>query len=273
MTMESKDRLFVRPDVDRNSPSTRGDRQWTMEEIAHLQRLAVVGELCAETAHEVNQPLTAIRWFSEAALSRLREAREKGEAPSEQLVETLETIAQQAETAQQLTARLFGMARMSADREQRFTLEEVWGNVRPLVDVLAQRHHVKLMISGLDDLPPLKGDRLRIGQVLLNLVRNAIEAVALGPEDRRRVAIRGAHCGGWVEVAVRDYGEGAPPQVLERVFHRFFTTKLAGTGLGLAISKSIIDEHGGEIEVEPNPDYGLTFRFRLPCGQVSPPGR
>lgn len=259
----SRERPFSRP-MAGGDLSTRGDAPWSLDEIAHLQRLAVVGELCAETAHEVNQPLAAIRWFAEGALHQLRKAREKGEPPSEQLEETLETIVGQSELAQQLTGRLFGMARRRDDESTEVTLAEVWKVVEPMLRIFADRYQVELFVSGLDALPPVQVDRLQLGQVLMNLVRNAIEAVALQSEDRRRVEVRGSALENRIEVAVIDRGEGADPEVLERMFDRFYTTKLAGTGLGLAISKSIVEAHGGEIEAEPNRDVGLTVRFWLP---------
>ena len=259
----SRERPFSRP-VAGSDFSTRGDAPWSLDEIAHLQRLAVIGELCAETAHEVNQPLAAIRWFAEGALHQLRNAREKGQPPSEQLEETLETIVGQSELAQQLTGRLFGMARRRDDESTEVTLAEVWKVVEPMLRIFADRYQVELFVSGLDALPPVQVDRLQLGQVLMNLVRNAIEAVALQSEDRRRVEVRGSALENRVEVAVIDRGEGADPEVLERMFDRFYTTKLAGTGLGLAITKSIVEAHGGEIEAEPNRDVGLTVRFWLP---------
>ncbi len=259
----SRERPFSRP-VAGSDLSTRGDSPWSLDEIAHLQRLAVVGELCAETAHEVNQPLAAIRWFAEAALHQLRKAREKGEPPSKQLEETLETIVGQSELAQQLTGRLFGMARRQDDQSTEVTWADVWRAVEPMLRILAERYHVELVVSGLEELPPVPGDRLQLGQVLMNLVRNAIEAVALQSDDRKRVEIRGSVVGNRIEVAVIDRGEGAKPEVLERMFDRFYTTKLAGTGLGLAITKSIVEAHGGEIEAQPNRDVGLTVRFWLP---------
>ena len=259
----SRERPFSRP-VAGSDFSTRGDAPWSLDEIAHLQRLAVIGELCAETAHEVNQPLAAIRWFAEGALHQLRNAREKGQPPSEQLEETLETIVGQSELAQQLTGRLFGMARRRDDESTEVTLAEVWKVVEPMLRIFADRYQVELFVSGLDALPPVQVDRLQLGQVLMNLVRNAIEAVALQSEDRRRVEVRGSALENRIEVAVIDRGEGADPDVLERMFDRFYTTKLAGTGLGLAISKSIVEAHGGEIEAEPNRDVGLTVRFWLP---------
>ena len=259
----SRERPFSRP-MAGGDLSTRGDAPWSLDEIAHLQRLAVVGELCAETAHEVNQPLAAIRWFAEGALHQLRKAREKSEPPSEQLEETLETIVGQSELAQQLTGRLFGMARRRDDEKTEVTFAEVWQMVEPMLRIFADRYRVELVVSGLDALPPVQVDRLQLGQVLMNLVRNAIEAVALQSEDRRRVEVRGSALENRVEVAVIDRGEGADPEVLERMFDRFYTTKLAGTGLGLAITKSIVEAHGGEIEAEPNRDVGLTVRFWLP---------
>ncbi len=264
----SRERPFSRPAVG-SDLSTRADAPWSLDEIAHLQRLAVVGELCAETAHEVNQPLTAIRWFAEGALHQLRKAREKGEPPSKQLEETLETIVGQSELAQQLTGRLFGMARRQDDESAEATLGDAWETVEPMLRILAERYHVELVVSGLEELPPVQGDRLQLGQVLMNLVRNAIEAVALQSDDRKRVEIRGSVVGSRIEVAVIDRGEGAEPEVLERMFDRFYTTKLAGTGLGLAITKSIVEAHGGEIEAEPNRDVGLTVRFWLPRSEKS----
>ncbi len=265
MIMKLDDRQLAKLDCCRGE---RSATPWSHEDVVHLQRLAVVGELCAETAHEVNQPLAAVKWFAEAAVNQLQAARERGEIPSEQLTELLGTIAEQADVAQRLNSRLFGMARRSERETQPFPLREVWQSVEPLLRVLASRYQVDLTTEGLDDLPNIAGDRLQIGQVLLNVVRNAIEAVALAPSDRRRVVIRASRQDGMAVVEVRDWGEGACDEVLAKIFDRFFTTRQAGTGLGLAITKSIVEEHGGEIEVKRNPDFGLTFRLHLPLASA-----
>ena len=241
------------------------ESSWSAQEVAHLQRLAVVGELCAEMAHEVNQPLAAIRWFAEATLNQLKDMQAKYAAEElAKLKETIELIATQAEAAQKLTGRLYGTARTSTGEQEEFAIGQVLADVLPLVKVLADRYSVAIEVDSSDDLPKLVGDRLQVGQVLLNLLRNAVEAVALGPAERRRVLVSAHADTAHVVITVRDWGEGIPADLLPRVFERFFTTRKIGTGLGLAISRDIVRRHGGRISVRPNDDFGVTFEVVLP---------
>jgi signal transduction histidine kinase len=117
------------------------------------------------------------------------------------------------------------------------------------------------------DLPPIRGDRVQLQQVLLNLVVNGMEAMA-PRAGRRRITVQTARKAEAVHVAVRDEGSGIPPDKLEEIFETFYTTKSKGMGMGLAISRSIVEAHGGRLWAENNPDRGATFWFTLP---VCPP--
>jgi len=234
----------------------------SLEDAAHLERLAVVGQLCAEMAHEVSQPLAAIRMFAEAALHKIKEPTPEHLA---QIEEALANIYVQASRMQQITGRIHGAARTSSERREPVALNEVLDSVLPLVETLSDRYGVDFDLQIPDPAPRLLADRVQLEQVLLNIMRNAVEAVALQPEERRRVTLRARLAGGFVEIDISDRGEGIAPENLPRVFDRYFTTREGGTGLGLYIVREIVRAHGGQIGVAPNPDGGVTFHIRWPA--------
>lgn len=234
----------------------------TQERLTHVARLSTMGEMTNGLAHELNQPLTAIAMYAQAA-ERLMMQAHPGE---EEVISALHHIAAQALRAGEIIRRLRAMVRNRETREEVVDLNELLRGLVILADADARLHdvHLKLDLST----APLKvmADPIQLQQVLLNLVRNAIEAVQDLDTPRRTVnlctAIRPA---GDAEVSVIDQGPGVDPGIRDRLFDAFFTTKPEGTGLGLAISRSIIENHGGRLAQRPNEPFGSCFYFTLPA--------
>ena len=234
------------------------------EELAHVARVSTMGEMAAGLAHELNQPLGAIATFAEGGV-RLMEA---GKPKPEDLRMLLDEVSEQARRAGQIIHRLRAFVAKGEPRKSAASVGELCDEVVDLLAMDIRQNQVELHRDIQDDLPLVTVDRIQIQQVLLNLMRNALEAMAKQPAGRRRLTVRGCVVeDGTVEVAVRDSGPPCPPESLEQLFEAFYTTKNSGIGMGLPISRSIIETHGGRLWVERNPDRGLTFRFTLPAGE------
>lgn len=230
--------------------------------LTHFARLSTMGEMAAGLAHEINQPLTAIATFAQAATRML--ARPEGIEPAD-LDEALAQITAQALRAGEVIRRLRGFVKNREVRQEVVDCSRLVEDSRLLLEADARSNDVRLLLDVANSLPAVMADPVQLQQVLINLVRNAIDATVATPGARREVTVRAAVDGdGRVEVAVTDHGHGLPAEVAERLFHPFFTTKAAGTGLGLAISKSIIRAHSGRLGHRDTPGGGCTFYFNLP---------
>ncbi|NWG76059.1 MAG: PAS domain-containing protein [Rubrivivax sp.] len=229
--------------------------------LTHSSRVTALGQLTSALAHEISQPLGAILRNAEAAELLLRES-----SPDlEELRAIVADIIQDDQRAGKVIDRLRSMLKRGSVNMQPLDMAEVIGDVLALLRADALARHVTLVSAPAPELPRVRGDRIQLQQVLLNLLVNALDAVAGGPPERRRVEIR-ACCtaAGEVEVRICDRGPGIPEAVLERVFEPFFTTKPNGLGMGLAVSKSIIEAHRGRLRAENRPGGGACFCFTLP---------
>lgn len=232
----------------------------TRVDLAHAARLALVGELTASIVHELRQPLMAISANASAGVRLLREPAKVGEA-----VDSLSDICSEAETAAQILERLRMMVRKRPLESVALDLNEIARSVQQIVTTDARRRGVTLNVELLPALPAIKGDRVSLQQVVLNLILNAIDAADQNDrKEKRTVTVRTGCCDGTVEVTVHDTGKGIPPDHLPRIFDAFFTTKPDGIGLGLSIARTIVEAHAGRIRVE-NPGNGATFRVELPA--------
>lgn len=230
--------------------------------LTHFARLSTMGEMAAGLAHEINQPLTAIATFAQAATRML--ARPEG-IEREDLDEALDQITAQALRAGEVIRRLRGFVKNREVRQEIVDCSRLVEDSRLLLEADARSNDVRLLLEVAASLPPVMADPVQLQQVLINLVRNAIDATVATPGARREVIVRAERdAEGMVEVSVVDHGHGLPPEVAERLFHPFFTTKSSGTGLGLAISKSIIRAHAGRLGHRNTPGGGCTFHFTLP---------
>lgn len=229
-------------------------------ELAHVLRLGTMGEMAAGLAHEINQPLSAIVSYARGCTRRVR----SGVAQVATLLEPIEEIAKQAMRANEIVQRLLLFVRKQKPARERAAVGDLVQEVSRLIAGEARKRGVILRLELASGLPEVEVDRIQIEQVILNLVRNALEATPAGPPPEPALTIRTERENGCVAVAVSDQGEGLTAEQVDRVFEPFFTTKRAGLGMGLAISRSIIRGHGGRITAMANPGRGATFRFTLP---------
>jgi signal transduction histidine kinase len=235
-------------------------------ELAHAGRLATMGELTASIAHEVNQPLGAILANVDAADMLL----ESGAARPEDVRSILADIREDDLRASEVIRRLRTLLAKQQMAREPLDLNGAAAEVLRMLDAEARRRHVEFVTEFDAALPNVIGDRVQLQQVLLNLVVNAMDAMADTPATLRRVTVRtGLRPGGDVEVAVSDRGHGIAAERLPKLFESFFTTKERGMGLGLSISRSIVETHGGRIWAETNDAGGATFRFTLPAAAAA----
>jgi C4-dicarboxylate-specific signal transduction histidine kinase len=244
--------------------SERRYREAQME-LAHANRVATMGQLTASIAHEVNQPVGAARNNAAAALRFL-----SGNPPDlEEVREALGCIVKDTDRAGDIVDRVRALVKKAPSRNARFDINDAINELIALTrsEVVGTGVTVGLRLA--EGLSPVEGDRVRLQQVILNLILNAVEAMSLVDDAPRELSIsterREADA---VLVAVRDSGPGIDPEHLERVFDSFYTTKPSGMGLGLSICRSIVEAHGGRLWAEANEPRGAVFRFTLPAGNT-----
>jgi C4-dicarboxylate-specific signal transduction histidine kinase len=245
-----------------------GERQRAQEalqkaqaELAHVSRLMTLGELTASIAHEVNQPLAAVVTNAQACLRWLALATPR---PDEARA-AVERIVRDANRASDVIQRIRALAKRSDPQMVALDINDVIREAISLErrEMLSQR--VSLRTELASALPPVLGDRVQLQQVVINLVMNAVEAMAPVTDRPRDMLIRSQRDdANEVVVAVRDSGMGIDSENADRLFNAFFTTKPSGMGMGLSISRSIITAHGGRLWASPNADHGATFQFTLP---------
>ena len=233
----------------------------TQAELAHVARVATLGEMAASIAHEINQPLAAIvnnasaslRWL---AANNVEEARHSAEV-----------IRGDAHRAAEIIQRIRSFAKKAPPQKDWIDINQTITEVIDLAHSEAQKNRVSIQTQLASDLPVAFADRIQLQQVILNLVVNAVEAmseISVGP---RELVIRtDADASGGVVVAVRDSGPGLGRENLDRLFTPFYTTKPQGMGMGLAICRSIVEAHGGRLWATANDDRGATFQFTFPTG-------
>ena len=235
----------------------------TQAELAHVTRLTTLGELAASIAHEVNQPLAAIVADANASLNWLAAT----PPDLEHVRATLAAIATDGHRAANVIQRIRQLATKEEPRKARVDVNDVVRDVVAFVRSEVARYEIALALDLAAALPPVVGDPVQLQQVLLNLVMNAIEAMAPMTGRPRTLVIRSERDDeNMVTVAVHDTGVGIAAGDVDRVFSAFFTTKPGGMGMGLSISRSIIEAHGGRLRVMPNAPHGACFEFSLPVG-------
>ncbi len=230
-------------------------------DLAHMNRLSMMGELAASLAHEITQPIAAARNNARAALNFLdKQAPDLGEVR-----EALGCVVGDADRAGIIIDRIRDHSRKAPPGKHRFDLNEAIYEVIMLARRAIAENGVSVQTRLPDGQAPVEGDRVQLQQVILNLVLNAVEAmcaVAEGPRDLL-ISTEQSPTEGFL-VAVRDSGPGIDPEHVERVFEAFYTTKPSGVGMGLSICRSIIDAHGGRLWAGANVPSGAVFQFTLP---------
>jgi len=229
-------------------------------ELTHVTRVMTLGELTASIAHEVNQPLAAIvtngnaclRWLA-GATPNLSEARQ-----------AVERIIKDSYRASEVISRIRALVKKTPPRNDWVDLNEVIIEVLALAQNEARRNRVSLNRQLKQDLPRVRGDRVQLQQVVLNLIMNGLEAIARSKDGARELSVNSdLDDKDNVIVAVRDSGEGLDSANVEHVFDAFYTTKPEGMGMGLAISRTIIESHGGRLWATANSPKGAVFQFSL----------
>jgi len=237
------------------------DLRLQREEMARLSRVALMGELTASLAHELNQPLTAIA--SNAAAGKRFIANGSAHLDLKMFKELLDDIFSDARRAGQLIHGIHRLVRKGEENRRPVDLNEIIVDVLRLLhsDMLGRSTTVKTDLA--PGLAPVLADPVHLQQVLLNLIMNSLEAMQQTPIPQRRIVIATTQNNGFVEVNVRDHGVGLPAGDPEKIFAHFFSTKPNGMGMGLTIVRSIVEGHGGELGAE-NVEGGARFFFRLP---------
>lgn len=229
--------------------------------LARVGRFSLMGEMAAGIAHEINQPLSAIANYSQAA-KRMLATRHPEPADLEQ---ACSGIAEQVERAAEVIENLRRFIKKQDVSMQQVDLNDVILSAMSLVVPDAKSAGVPVSTELAEDLPPVSANPIQLQQVLLNLTRNAVDAMQQSLRKKRGVLIRaGRMAPGRVFFAVTDHGSGVSERIAEAIFHPFVTTKKDGLGVGLAISQTIVRAHGGELAYEPNPDGGSIFTVSLP---------
>jgi signal transduction histidine kinase/ligand-binding sensor domain-containing protein len=238
------------------------EAQQRLHELAHISRVAFAGELATSIAHELNQPLAAIVSNADAARRMLTVP--GGAGSGEDVAEVLRDISTEGKRASGVIRTLREFLRRGTGDHVPVDVAEIVGEVLPVLRHVLERHKVTVVVHGVTALPPVPGDRIALQQVLMNLLVNAVEAMASVPEELRLIEIEGRQERDRVLVCVRDYGPGVSPALRQSIFEPFASTKLEGMGMGLAISRSIVESHEGELTVADAPGGGAVFCLSLP---------
>jgi two-component system sensor histidine kinase DctS len=235
------------------------------EKLHASARLATMGEISSMLAHELNQPLAAISSYTTGALNLLARAFETGAALDPAILKpALEQASVQARRAGQIIRSVHEFVKKREPERQEVHIANLVDGIGALIEMQASKYFVAIQTSMASALPAVSADRMMLEQVLLNLTRNAIEAMQDVAPERRVLRIAAFHEAGQVTVAVIDQGHGIPPEVAERLFSPFFSTKAEGMGMGLSICRTAIEFHGGTLTHAANPGGGTIFQFGLP---------
>jgi PAS domain S-box-containing protein len=230
-------------------------------DLAHVNRVATMGQLTASIAHEVNQPIAAAVTNAQAALRWL------GAQPPvlEEVQQALDRIVKDGKRAGDVIGRIRALIKKMPARKDRLDINEVVLDVIALTRSETLKHGISVQTRLAERLPPVAGDRIQLQQVILNVIMNAVEAMSGIDEGARELQIATkTDAAGAVLLAVRDSGPGLDPTSEDRVFEAFYTTKPDGMGMGLAICRSIIEAHGGRMWAAANEPRGAVFQFTLP---------
>jgi PAS domain S-box-containing protein len=231
------------------------------EQLAHLNRISLMGEMTASIGHELNQPLAALANNAAAGLRFL----ERDALDPVILRELLEDMISDSRRAREVVRGIRALALKDKSGRSVLNLNALIHDTVRLVgtDITMRESSVRTELD--DDLPQVEAAPVQIQQVLLNLIMNALDALESLPCAQRRIVITTRSDNGDAEVSVRDFGTGLPEESVDKVFDHFFSTKQTGMGMGLTIVRSIIETHGGTIRAENAPDGGALFSFRLPA--------
>jgi len=255
---------FVLDLTERKQAEEEHERLRQLEsDLAHVNRLSIMGELAASLAHEILHPIATARnnaragtRFLEMSPPNLAEAKE-----------ALGCVVRDVDRAKDIVGRMRDHIKKTPPRREPFDLNEAVNEVIGMVRSAIAKNGIAVNTQLMDGLVPVQGDRVQLQQVVMNLILNAVEAMGSVEAAARELLISTAQDHTGVRVAVRDSGPGIDPTYLERVFEAFYTTKSSGMGMGLSVCRSIIDAHGGRLWADANEPCGAVFQFTLPAAQ------
>jgi len=254
--------MVVATDITQERATEEAQRE-QHDRLQQTARLITMGEMASSLAHELNQPLTAIANYTSGAASRLRLAQSKGEPPSiDELIELLGKTARQAERAGQVIRRIRSFVKRNDPIRKPTTASSIVADTLGLAEIDARERGLEIMQSLHEPLPLLNVDPILIEQVLLNLVKNGLEAMR--DSTHHQLIVDVSMINDQIMFSVIDRGHGVSKDMRGRLFDSFYTTKSDGMGMGLNICRSIIESHQGRLWFDDNPEGGCTFRFTLP---------
>lgn len=232
-------------------------RQQELEQaVLKAERLAIMGQLAAIALHEVRNPLSAIKGYLQLLRRELEDARQLGYV--DVMLEALDKV-------NNLITDYLRLAKPGTPERQPCQLEELVSDLISLFEVEFKNKGIRFLFFCHSDIPPVNLDREQFHQVLVNILKNAVEVTPSGGEIS--IGIEHLQEENMVSLLIRDTGLGIPEDVLSQVFDPFFTTREDGTGLGLYVCREIVNNHGGEIRIANNPDQGCTVTITLPCSK------
>jgi signal transduction histidine kinase len=231
-----------------------------MAELAHVNRFSIAGELTASIAHEINQPLGAIRMNAETLELILKHQ----EPDLDEIRELAAEIRRDDERAGDVLIRLRSILKKKPYELRPFEINEVVAEAVELLSGLAAARHVEVSTLQSSESLPAMGDRIQLQQVIINLIMNSMDAVSSISSEKRRITVRTTLGDNMALISVSDSGLGVPADKLKKIFEPFFTTKQHGMGVGLSIARTIVEAHEGKIWAESRPDGGAFFCVVIP---------
>jgi len=255
--------LSVTRDISLNKQAEEQEQRHQAE-LARVARLSAIGEMATGIAHELNQPLAAIANFAKGSVRRLQ----AGNLTHAETHSVLDDIGTQAERAGEVLRHVRDFVRKRNSLPRPLQINTLIVSAARLTEHEMRQHGAAISLVLDDSLPTVNVDPIMVEQMLCNLIRNALEAMAQADSPQRKIVIHSRRAGdGSIEVETVDSGPGMAEDVAQRVFDQFFSTKPEGMGMGLSISRSIIETYGGRLWVETAPGAGASFHFCLPASQ------
>jgi two-component system sensor histidine kinase DctS len=246
----------------------------SQERLQATARLATVGEMASLLSHELNQPLAAISSYATGSINLLAEGPDAAVEFGADLQLAMRRIAEQAERAGKVIKSVHDFVRRRDQVREAVEPQLLLDAILPLINLQARKLSVRVQTELEPDLPPALCDRTMVEQVLLNLARNAMQAMDQSHIQERLLLLRVRRASGdgrhkWLAFSVADIGDGIAPEVQLQLFNPFFTTKAEGMGLGLSLCRTVVEQHGGALVFEPNMPQGTIFIFTLPVRAVA----
>jgi C4-dicarboxylate-specific signal transduction histidine kinase len=247
---------FLRDITERKQAESQANE--LRDTLAHSKRVSIMGEIASGLAHELNQPLGAIHLDANTALFLAQELDTPG------LPECLRRISEQSFRAGEIIRRMRSFIRRDSSHKAPEDINRLVREVLMLLGDNLSENAVTVDLNLAERLPPIVVDGIQIQQVLVNLIRNASEAMAQNVDAQRVLSLRTERIENEVRVSISDTGCGLDRDIAAKLFFPFQTTRPAGLGLGLSICRTLVEAHNGRIDVHPNPDRGTTFLFTIP---------